>query len=104
MSLLSYAPVLLLACVFVARRGAGPGWRLAPILLYVAFLTAVHLVTIASVRYRLPLEPFLIVLGMAALADLLARRPRAAALLDTVFGARDAPDGALRPPAAQTLA
>jgi 4-amino-4-deoxy-L-arabinose transferase-like glycosyltransferase len=103
-SLLSYAPVLLLAGVFVVRRGVGDGRRLSPILLYVAFLTAVHLITIASVRYRLPLEPFLIVLAMAALADLALRVPRAAALLDALFGARDGPGGGLSRPAVQKLA
>jgi hypothetical protein len=104
LSLLSYAPVLLLAGIFVVRRGASDGRRLSPILLYVAFLTAVHVITIASVRYRLPLEPFLIVLAMAALADLALRVPRAAALLDALFGTRDAPDGALSRPAVQRLA
>lgn len=103
-SLLSYAPVLLLAGVFVVRRGVGDGRRLSPILLYVAFLTAVHLITIASVRYRLPLEPFLIVLAMAALADLALRVPRVAALLDALFGARDGPGGGLSRPAVQTPA
>jgi 4-amino-4-deoxy-L-arabinose transferase-like glycosyltransferase len=103
-SLLSYAPVLLLAVVFVLRRGAADGLRLAPILVYIAFLTAVHMVTIASVRYRLPLEPFLIVLAMAAAAGLALRVPRAAALLETLFGARDAPGPALSRPAAQPLA
>jgi 4-amino-4-deoxy-L-arabinose transferase-like glycosyltransferase len=100
-SLVSYAPVLLLACVFLARRGVGDGRTLAPIYLYVAFLTAVHLITIASVRYRLPLEPFLVVLAMTALADLAAKVPRFGAALEALSGA---PDSALRRPVAQPLA
>lgn len=103
-SLLSYAPVLLLACVFLLRRGVRDGRRLSPILLYFAFLMAVHLITIASVRYRLPLEPFLIVFGMTALADLATRVPRLGAALDALFGARDGPGQALTPPAVQPLA
>ncbi len=61
-SVLSFGPVLLLAIV-----GAFQRWtlfsRLLPIYLLIAFFTLLHVVTIASLRYRLPLEPFLIVLA-----------------------------------------
>jgi 4-amino-4-deoxy-L-arabinose transferase-like glycosyltransferase len=100
-SLLSYAPALLLACVYLVRRGVRDARRTSPILLYFCFLMAVHLITIASVRYRLPLEPFLMVFGMCALADLAARVPRLGAVLEALFGA---PDAALRRPAVQPLA
>lgn len=103
-SLLSYAPVLLLACLFLTRRGLAEGRLLAPVYLYFLFLTAVHLITIASVRYRLPLEPFLIVLGMTALADLVATMPRLDGALAALLGARRAPEAALKRPAAQPLA
>jgi hypothetical protein len=53
-------------------------WRpLLPIVLFAAYLTAVHMITIGSIRYRFPLEPFLIVLGSFTIARLISgkRRP-----------------------------
>lgn len=63
----SFGPVLALAllCVFWRWRQ----WRLlAPIYLIVGYFTLVHVVSIASLRYRLPLEPLLIILAAAPLA------------------------------------
>lgn len=64
-SLLSYG--LLLACTVLYLAGAG--WpnlrRVVPVLVLTAYLTLVHMATIGSVRYRLPLEPFIVVLGSA---------------------------------------
>jgi hypothetical protein len=49
------------------------------IYLVVGYFTLVHIVTIASLRYRLPLEPLLIILAAEPLAALIALvRPRAA--------------------------
>jgi hypothetical protein len=46
-------------------------WRdLAPIYLMIGYFTFVHVITIASVRYRLPIEPLLIILAAAALGAL----------------------------------
>jgi 4-amino-4-deoxy-L-arabinose transferase-like glycosyltransferase len=60
-SALSFGPILFFAILSVAlmkdRRKA------VPIYLLIGYLTFVHTVTIASLRYRLPLEPFLIVLA-----------------------------------------
>jgi hypothetical protein len=36
-----------------------------PLLLFIGYLTAVHMVMAGSIRYRLPLEPLLIVLAAA---------------------------------------
>jgi 4-amino-4-deoxy-L-arabinose transferase-like glycosyltransferase len=65
----SFAPILLLAIA-----GAIVGWRrdyraVLPILLFIAYTTAVHMVTIASLRYRFPMEPFLVVLAAPVIAD-----------------------------------
>ena len=72
-SLASFAPVLGLALVYLAVWG----WReravIAPVVLLVACLTAVHMVLAASMRYRLPLEPFLIILAATAVARLTCR-------------------------------
>ena len=58
----TFGPVLVFAIVGTAR------WRrrlglLAPIYLLIGYFTIVHIVTIASLRYRLPLEPLLILLA-----------------------------------------
>jgi 4-amino-4-deoxy-L-arabinose transferase-like glycosyltransferase len=67
-SLLSYAPVLLLAIGYAALYGAR-NWRLVlPPAMLIGYLTLVHLVTIASIRYRLPLEPFLIAFAAGLIA------------------------------------
>lgn len=63
----SYGPALLLALcgVWLYRRD----WRrLLPIYALFAYLTLVHVVTIASLRYRLPLEVFLVVFAAGALS------------------------------------
>lgn len=69
-SLLSYGVMLLAALWFLITRGLRHWRRLAPVVLFAGYLTAVHMVTIASVRYRFPIEPFVIMLGGAALARL----------------------------------
>jgi hypothetical protein len=73
LSLISFVPVLGLALVFLAAWG----WRehavIAPVVLLAAYLTAVHMVLAASVRYRLPLEPFLIILAATAVSRLIPR-------------------------------
>jgi 4-amino-4-deoxy-L-arabinose transferase-like glycosyltransferase len=66
---LSFGPVLLLALGCAAWRWRQ--WRgLAPIYLMIGYFTFVHVVTIASLRYRLPIEPLLIILAAAALGPL----------------------------------
>jgi len=71
-SALSFGPVLLLAV-------AGVGWqwrqwrRFSPLLLIIGYFTFVHIVTIASLRYRLPLEPVLIVLAATTLGAVFAK-------------------------------
>ena len=68
-SALSFGPVLLLAMICALRRWRQ--WRLlAPLYLIVGYFTFVHVVTIASLRYRLPIEPLLIILAAEPLAAL----------------------------------
>ena len=65
----SFGPVLLLALIAAVRRRRQ--WRmLAPLYLIVGYFTFVHVVTIASLRYRLPIEPLLIVLAAEPLGAL----------------------------------
>jgi len=63
LSLLSYGIVLPLAVLAVARSERSALMRLSPILALAAYLSLLHMVTIGSIRYRLPLEPFMIVLA-----------------------------------------
>jgi 4-amino-4-deoxy-L-arabinose transferase-like glycosyltransferase len=87
---LSYGPALVLAVTgaWLYRRR----WRrLLPIYALMGYFTFVHVVTISSLRYRLPLEPFLIILAAGALA-FLSRRigpDRQAARRDHVDTAQD---------------
>ena len=70
----SYGPVLLLTLltVWLYRHR----WRrLLPIYCLIAYFTMIHMVTIASIRYRLPLEPFLVVFAAAAVARLSSGLP-----------------------------
>lgn len=63
---LSYGPILFLAlmAVWLHRRK----WKLfVPIYAVIAYFTLLHSATIASLRYRVPLEPLLIVLAAGAI-------------------------------------
>jgi 4-amino-4-deoxy-L-arabinose transferase-like glycosyltransferase len=67
-SVLSFLPVVILAIIgfvyLLARR-----WRnVVPIVLFLGYTTAVHMVTIGSLRYRFPMEPFLVILAAHALS------------------------------------
>lgn len=82
LTLLSFAPVMLLAAFYLLRWGWRE-WRVVgPMALFVGYLTAVHVVTVGSVRYRLPMEPFVIVLAGVGAARLLRHHPR----LMRIFG------------------
>jgi 4-amino-4-deoxy-L-arabinose transferase-like glycosyltransferase len=60
-SLLSYGPVLLFSLAYLAFWGSQDLRKIAPILMFIAYLTVVHSVFVSSIRYRLPVEPFLII-------------------------------------------
>ena len=65
---LGFVPVLLLSLAFLARWGIPDFVRIAPLLAFAAYLTLVDMVFAASIRYRMPIEPFMIVLAATALA------------------------------------
>jgi hypothetical protein len=70
-SIASFGSILLLALVCTARRWRY--WRvLAPLYLIIGYFTFVHVVTIASLRYRFPVEPLLIIMAAEPLAALIA--------------------------------
>jgi 4-amino-4-deoxy-L-arabinose transferase-like glycosyltransferase len=75
-SVLSFVPVLLLAAIglILSRRQLR---RLAPILLFGLGYTLLHMALVGTIRYRLPLEAFLICfsgVAISALVQTVARR------------------------------
>lgn len=65
----SYLPVLLLSALglFFARHKLR---RLSPILLFAAVYTAINMVLAGTIRYRAPLEPFLLIFAASAVSRL----------------------------------
>ena len=72
-SLLSYGLVLFLAIGFVFRNAKKYFREVIPILTLIGYLTLVHMVTIGSIRYRFPLEPFLIIFASYFFVDILKK-------------------------------
>jgi len=68
-SILSYGVVLILSIGFLFRGGRTYFVKLMPIYITVIYLTLVHMITIGSIRYRLPLEPFLIIFASHFIVD-----------------------------------
>lgn len=68
----SFGPILVLSLIGAMRRWRQ--WRVfAPLYLIVGYFTVVHVITIASLRYRLPIEPILVLLAAEPLAALIER-------------------------------
>ena len=75
----TFGPVLALA--LLCGLGCRSRWRdLLPLCLVFVYITALYTLTIPSIRYRLPLEPLLIVLAAFPLAGLVRWMRRAATL------------------------
>jgi SAM-dependent methyltransferase len=67
-------PLMLLGAAGLVRGIVTRRWRpLVPIVMFMGFLTAVHMVTIGSGRYRFPMEPFLVILAAPVVADVIRR-------------------------------
>jgi 4-amino-4-deoxy-L-arabinose transferase-like glycosyltransferase len=67
-AIFSFGPVLIFSLigVYTLRHQ----WKKLLILwLFIAYYTAIHMITIGSIRYRLPLEPLLIGMAAASLAE-----------------------------------
>lgn len=84
-SVLSFTPVLFLFFYYFRHFRTADLRKFSPILLMIAYLTAVHMVLIGSMRYRLPLEPFMIIIATAAFYDLLSQNKKISAWLETIF-------------------
>jgi 4-amino-4-deoxy-L-arabinose transferase-like glycosyltransferase len=69
-SLISFVPVLILSAIYLIFWGWREHTRIAPILAWGAYLTLIHMIFIGSLRYRLPLEPFMIMFAAVAIVRL----------------------------------
>jgi hypothetical protein len=85
-SLLSFGPMALLALFYLLRWGWRERLRVGPLILFIGYLTGIHMVTIGSVRYRLPMEPFVIVFAAVAAARLLRSHPALRRLIEPIGG------------------
>jgi hypothetical protein len=72
-SLLSYGLILFLAVGFVFRNAKRYFREIIPIFTLIGYLTLVHMVTIGSIRYRFPLEPFLIIFASYFFLDIVKK-------------------------------
>jgi len=69
LSVISYGVILILF-VFSLYFNREKLILISPMLIYMFLLTAVHLVYIASLRYRLPLEPFMIIMASSIIGKI----------------------------------
>lgn len=69
-SILSLLPIILLTLlsIYVLKKELK---RLSILYLFIGYYTVLHMITIGSIRYRLPLEPIMIALSSATLAQLI---------------------------------
>lgn len=81
-------PAFILALLGLALTQRSHVLRLLPCLAYLGYLTLVHVITFGSVRYRVPLEPFILILAAAGLVELLRRVEVGRWLLSSLSSAR----------------
>jgi hypothetical protein len=95
---LSYVPIFVMTLVYLILWGIPEFLLIAPMLAFAAYMTLVNVVFAASIRYRMPIEPFMIVLAATATVRLVRRWPAARAWLDRPWadGAPVAPHSSVR--------
>lgn len=69
-SLVTFVPILFFSLLYLVVWGRSEIRRVFPMLFLAAYLSAVVAVMVGTIRYRLPLEPFMIVLSAAAIVRL----------------------------------
>jgi hypothetical protein len=62
--------VLILSVIYLISWGWRERTRIAPMMAWGAYLTLIHMIFIGSLRYRLPLEPFMIMFAAVAIMRL----------------------------------
>ena len=69
-SIFSYGICLLLSICFFFTIKFNELKKITPILIVISYICLIHMVTISSIRYRLPIEPFLIIFASNFLFNL----------------------------------
>ncbi len=72
-SIMSYGVIFILF-LYGVFKFSNYFWLYSPMVLYFILLTGVHLVFIASIRYRLPLEPFMIIIASAVIYNFIKEK------------------------------
>jgi hypothetical protein len=73
--LFTYLPIFIMTLVYLLLWGIREFCRILPVLMFAGYLTLVNVVFVASIRYRMPLEPFMMVFAAIATVRLLRRWP-----------------------------
>ncbi len=68
-SLLSYGVMLALCLIYLFRHLKRDWKKISPMLLLTLYLTVGCMISVASIRYRLPIEPFILILGCKTLDE-----------------------------------
>ncbi len=69
----SFVPVICLGLWGLVGTLRAHFWVSLPIFAYLGFLTLVHMATFGSIRYRIPLEPFVLIFAAPGAVDLMSR-------------------------------
>lgn len=72
-SLVTFGPILFLSLLYLSLWGLKEIKRTLPMLFLAAYLSAIAAVLFGTIRYRLPIEPFMIILSAAAMVRLAAQ-------------------------------
>lgn len=71
----SFMPLLALTVLYLARFGLSELRLISPILVFAIYYVLVHAILAGTIRYRLPLEPFMIIFSAAAFIRLYRNKP-----------------------------
>jgi hypothetical protein len=71
--ILSFAPVCFFALVYLIGRGWREIMLISPLLLFIGYYTAVHMLLLGTIRFRLPFEPYLLMFAAMGLIWLVRR-------------------------------
>jgi hypothetical protein len=60
-SIMSYGTCLIFSILFLIKINRINFIKIMPIIILISYICLIHIITISSIRYRLPIEPFLII-------------------------------------------
>ncbi len=67
---LSFAPVCLFALIYLLGWGWRDALRISPPVLFIGYCTAIHMLLLGTIRFRLPFEPYLVMFAAAGAVNL----------------------------------